>query len=83
MDINKYIIELDMMRCWFREYTNTKYYEFTMRELITIYSYNEIINKKTIPTSVENNLIRLIEDNKIFIHDHLLKIGLLQQDLEI
>lgn len=82
MDINKYIIELDMMRCWFKEHETNKYYEYTMRQLVTNYSYDQLLNKKTIHQNVENNLIRLIEDNRVFIRDHLLGIGILRLDLE-
>jgi hypothetical protein len=81
MDINKYIIELDLMRCWFNVHATSKYYEYTMRQLITNYSYDEIMSGKKITPLIENNLIRLIEDNKIFIHEHLLSIGILLLDL--
>jgi hypothetical protein len=49
-----------------------------MRMLITEYTYNELINKKDLSSNVENNIIRLIEDNKIFITEHLEKIGIIR-----
>lgn len=71
------------MISWFNTHQNDvpRYYEYTMRHLITDYSYNELINKSTISENIENNLIRLIEDNKIFIIEHLEKIGIIKNTI--
>lgn len=79
MNYHDYVMYLSMMVSWFNYHVNDtpKYYEFTMRHLITDYTYNELINKKELSTNLENNIIRLIEDNKIFVREHLEKIGVL------
>jgi len=80
MSYNEYVYSLSLMISWFNTHsTDTpRYYEYTMRMLITEYTYNELINKKDLSSNVENNIIRLIEDNKIFITEHLEKIGIIR-----
>lgn len=83
MSYNDYIYQLSMMLAWFNAHLSDvpKYYEFTMRYLITEYSYNELINNRVLSENVENNVIRLIEDNKIFIVEHLERIGIIKNTI--
>ena len=83
MSYNDYVYSLSLMISWFNAHLGDvpKYYEFTMRYLITEYSYNEIINNKILSENVENNIIRLIEDNKIFIVEHLERIGIIKSTI--
>lgn len=83
--MDNYIMTLSMMMAWFKDHDKDlpKYYEYTMRELVTIYTYDQIINCEVLQQSIENNIIRLIEDNKIFIKEHLEKKGIIKSRFEI
>ena len=76
---NDYIFNLSLMLSWFKDHANDipKYYEYTMRELITSYSFEQLLRTNDLQKTVENNIIRLIEDNKIFIKEHLEKTGVI------
>jgi len=81
--MDEYIYILNMMISWFKEHINDVpvYYEYTMRELITIYTYKQLLCRDMIGNNTENNIIRLIEDNKIFIKEHLGRVGIIPIDL--
>lgn len=85
MSYNDYVYNLSMMSSWFKEHSSDvpKYYEYTMRHLITDYSYNELTNSNNLSENIENNLIRLIEDNKIFIVEHLELVGIIKNTINL
>ena len=85
MTIDDYILQLSLMNSWFEIYTNENamYYEFTMRSLIVSYTYKQLLGKLTISENVEHNVIRLIEDTKIFIKEHLCKLGFIKNTYDI
>lgn len=85
MTIDEYVYQLSLMISWFKDHENDlpKYYEFTMRELITIHSFNQLMKFEVLQQNTENNLIRLIEDNKIFIKDHLERSGVIKSKFDI
>lgn len=85
MTIDDYLFQLSVMLSWFKDHSNDlpKYYEFTMRELISVYTYNQLLEKDLLTENVENNVIRMIEDNKIFIKEHLEKIGVIKSKYSI
>ncbi len=85
MTVDDYIFQLSLMLSWFKDHDKDlpKYYEYTMRELITVYSYNEIIKCEILQRNTEDNVIRLIEDNKIFIKEHLEKSGVIKSRFDI
>ncbi len=81
--IDNYIYTLNLMLSWFNIHGDdlARYYEYTMRELVTDYTYQKLLNSDELTDHIENNIIRLIEDNKIFIKEHLLKIGVIKYNL--
>lgn len=85
MTTDDYLFQLSVMLSWFKDHVNDlpKYYEFTMRELISVYAYNQLLTKELLTESVENNIIRMLEDNKIFIKEHLEKIGVIKSKYDI
>ena len=81
--MDEYKYTLNVMLAWFLVHSNDvpKYYEYTMRELITEYTYKKILESDEMSVNAENNIIRLIEDNKIFIIDHLKNVGIIRNQL--
>lgn len=81
--IDDYLYTLNLMLSWFKIHSDdlAKYYEYTMRELVTDYTYKKLLDSEELSDHVENNIIRLIEDNKIFIKEHLTRIGVIKYNL--
>lgn len=81
--IDDYLYTLNLMLSWFKIHGDdlARYYEYTMRELVTDYTYKKLLDSEELSDHVENNIIRLIEDNKIFIKEHLTRIGILKYNL--
>lgn len=69
------ITDLSIQASWYRQHSNDKpeYYEFTMHELITTFTLENLKKIDFIGDEVRKNIERLIVDNKKFITDHIFR----------
>lgn len=72
--MNNYLSTLYNMIQWFEQHDNDKprYYEFTMRELITKHTYKKMLELEVLNDNGTSNILRLIQDNMEFIDKHML-----------